>query len=380
MGHKLTKSDWVMGSTAWWQGLPGTENILKPLFLEDGSRIETAQQGLSIYGENPVKSQPLFTMPQELTYEVYAAALSDGRKAIKLLNEFRQVSGHKAICRDGDGKIHQISTETYSECQFSQLANVADFILSKGEHELETLGTCDDGGQMFITLKRNQDFAIGNDRSKVYTNLMTSHTSKIANKIAESVVRIVCANTCGFFDREESKGKLSWRHSGDMDRKIENAKAAYEYSQELRKRNFELWEKMSEISLDDIEFQAIFHDYWQNRGFSDVDSEGQELIEKVNSGLAASDADQKLARTLELRKERKHDAFKIFRSKIKEEAEKLETTENCWLAMNALNNYSDNRTESRRNRPKISKLLDAATSGHDAIASGSVQKVANLTF
>jgi len=133
---------------------------------------------------------------------------------------------------------------------------------------------------------------------------------------------------------------------------------------------------MSEISLDDTEFQAIFHDYWQNRGMADVDSDGQTLIEKVKAeGSSALATDAKLARTFELRKERKHDAFKVFRNKITEEARILETNESAWIAFQALNFFDNNRTERLTNRPKISKLLDSATDGNDAIASQSVQTV-----
>jgi len=132
-----------------------------------------------------------------------------------------------AHLRADDHTLLGLVTEGYKPFENMDLARFADALsgADKGVH-IETGGSLHNGRRIFALVKLPEVVrATAEDTLDQYVLIQNGHGGFAAFSCYPTSVRVVCANTLRWSERDVSKG-LKFRHSGDWDDKVAQARVA----------------------------------------------------------------------------------------------------------------------------------------------------------
>jgi hypothetical protein len=330
----ITETDFVVSAKSTWHSLH--VNPVEP------TNSVVAQ--LNHYGQNLAREAPVF-VGDDSTGELFAAILAANWDRVAEIARASMplfANGYKAIVRDGDRKLHQIASGSYSICQFNELAKLADTMLESGRYGLATCGTLKAGANMFISLNMGSAMIAGpDDKNQLFRNLVASHDSSNLVTLADSRIRIVCYNTYrAYLNGLESA--FSIRHCGDMGEKIQHLAEMIQKADAAGETSIEQLKRMAQIDLTGDDLTSFLSDYWQENYLESVDSATTERVQK-------------------LREDRKLKAFEAIKARIEYEALKLNTNKSVFLALQAVNNWEANKTDRLKSRSMVEKNFGDST-------------------
>ena len=114
----------------------------------------------------------------------------------------------------------------YTVMQNHEALDIVDEILQSGTASIETAGALNNGATVFICMKINKDIIVnGNDITKQYALIVTSHDGSKPVMVFFTNVRVVCANTLAAALSEIKNQQIRVRHTTNVvDRVREAAK------------------------------------------------------------------------------------------------------------------------------------------------------------
>jgi phage/plasmid-like protein (TIGR03299 family) len=215
----------------------------------------------------------------------------------------------------------------YQVCQNRELAEFADALCDSGQVRVETVGSIRGGKRVWFAC-RGADFQIGGiDTVYPYLVVSNGHDGGSSIRVTPSTTRPVCSNTLhmiiprvegGSYD----KSAISFKHTGDLKQKLNDAKMAIKHYGARLRENRELFEKLQEATITEDQAMRFFANEYAT-----------EYVAPLQDELDSTDAET--SRLARLRQQRMAKAADQFLTRYRSESQKLEMAGSKWLALNA---------------------------------------------
>lgn len=146
------------------------------------------------------------------------------------------VKGYRAHVRcDTDGMLGIVSDQ-YKPVQNMELAELLDVLAGQdAASTLESAGSFFDGRRVFGCIRLPGVIRVGADITEPYVVASTGHGGFAGTNLYPTTVRPVCANTLRASEADVGKG-VSFRHTGDMAPKMQQARVALNLAAQEMKR------------------------------------------------------------------------------------------------------------------------------------------------
>lgn len=134
---------------------------------------------------------------------------------------------HQAHVRKDNRSVLGVVGSGYQQIPNKAMAQFADALVGlQGGIELETGGSLRGGRRVFALVRLPKVIEVTQqDILKQYVLLSNSHDGSAAFQVYPTSIRVVCANTLRWSERDAGRG-IKFRHSGDIQQKIEFARQA----------------------------------------------------------------------------------------------------------------------------------------------------------
>jgi phage/plasmid-like protein (TIGR03299 family) len=179
-------------------------------FGEVRSNGKRAWHGLGIEIEEGLTAQEGFKkigLDWSTSLAPLTATLEDGSKV--------PVSGRAAHIRNDTKAVLGVVASNYPAVENMELASFADELVQEGGLTIETAGSLRDGKNVFALCKLPTPIvAAGDDVVELYTLISNGHGGTGSFAIYPTSVRVVCANTLRWSEKDAAKG-LSFIHFGN---------------------------------------------------------------------------------------------------------------------------------------------------------------------
>lgn len=199
-----------------WAGLEGFHNFSSPVTME-----ECMQQ---IGADYKVTKERLIRIPNDL----FEAIMNGDDCSSLLLSKNEIIDSHVATVNSRDNQTLGVVGRDYGIVQNSEAFRFIDF-LTHGDCAvkpvIETAGVLDGGRRVFVTAKMPSQFKIQGDSGiDDYVVFHTTHDGTSSVSVVITPIRVVCANTLAA--ALHAKNKLTFRHTKNVDLRIENEQRA----------------------------------------------------------------------------------------------------------------------------------------------------------
>jgi phage/plasmid-like protein (TIGR03299 family) len=337
MAHELNNADaarLVLRKKAAWHGLG---NVIE----DDLSAVE-AGENFGLF--DPIEGWGLAAVRASGYGDL--AALGDALEAGDLnaaLHSYRSyqskslpVNTHKAnvMVSNVDGidttELLGVVGSSYQTCQNRELAEFTDALAQTGKVVIETAGTIR-GGKKIWFLARGESFEVGGtDKMYSYVLVSNAHDGTSAIRVTPTTVRVVCSNTLHMVIPRNEEGStrvnnsaISLRHSGDLSKKLEEARHAIKHYGSVLETNKALFEKLREKQIGEKEALKFFAGEYTRFGWA------------VPTEAELNDPAKSVRKLAERRREKMDQAAEDFLKRWNEE-KATAGGESAWLAFNAL--------------------------------------------
>jgi phage/plasmid-like protein (TIGR03299 family) len=141
------------------------------------------------------------------------------------------VEGESRVIRSDSGLHLGSVSDTYSPVTHAQMGEVLEALADSDSNvKFETAGSIRDGRQVWALAYLDEPIAIAGDDSATlpFLAVLNSHDGTGAMKIVPTSVRVVCWNTyrAAEMQGEKSGQQFTFRHTGNVTERIEDAKEA----------------------------------------------------------------------------------------------------------------------------------------------------------
>lgn len=132
---------------------------------------------------------------------------------------------YRANLRVDTGEILGIVGDDYKVVQNIEAFRWLEALLG-GDLKWETAGSLNNGRRVWVLVTPGEQVEVGGDPTQLYVYCSNSHDGSQAVVAAATKVRIVCANTLGWAEREALNCPRTYRfrHTGDMQLKLDEAR------------------------------------------------------------------------------------------------------------------------------------------------------------
>lgn len=147
----------------------------------------------------------------------------------------QRIKGWNAVQRDTDGAIYGLVKDTYRLLQNEEAFDFVQAVLDESPCEGLTAGSLYGGAIGWVLVKLDADVYIHGDGSALEDYLLATwgHNGRYAFTLADTSVRVVCANTLTA-GVKGAKAKTSIRHTAGMAARIEAVRKALDIQAKYR--------------------------------------------------------------------------------------------------------------------------------------------------
>jgi phage/plasmid-like protein (TIGR03299 family) len=191
-------------------------------------------------------------------------------------DEYQEVAGHRLHVRKDTRDELGMVTANYKPMQNMELARFADAIAgADAATMLETAGTLYGNRRVFALVKLPEVVkATAEDVSEQYVLLSNGHGGCASFSIYPTSVRVVCANTLRWSERDAARG-LSFRHMGDFDSKLKAARKVLGIARKETEKFQEQVDALVRTQLDASAARAFIELCWDQAFGSPEKLEGE---------------------------------------------------------------------------------------------------------
>lgn len=175
-----------------------------------------------------------------------------------LFTQDKRVDSHVAIIREDTQEILGITTPKYKIVQNVNAFSFFDTVVGEGQAIYHSAGALGKGERIWILAKLPSNIVVGKDDTlEKYLCLTTSHDGKSSLKMYFTPIRVVCQNTLNM-SMSDSKNGISIRHSGDIKRKVDEAREILNISIDYYKQYEQIVNQFEEKPLMVSEVEKYF--------------------------------------------------------------------------------------------------------------------------
>lgn len=189
--------------------------------------------------------------------------------AIADVGVFVPIPDHKLIVRNDNQLVLGVTSDQFSAIYHAgqnraSMEQILDAFTENGA-KFETAGSCREGRQVWALLYLDEPYTVPGDDSEhlPFVALLNNHDGTGACKLTKTQVRVVCWNTFQMASAEGDRTGLqfSFRHTGDVASRIDEAKAALAGLRDESKQYVELAQEMMKLNVDDVHVKAFLSEF-----------------------------------------------------------------------------------------------------------------------
>lgn len=141
-------------------------------------------------------------------------------------NQLVPVPEHQAMIRSDSRAVLSVMSNSYQPLQNRDAFSFLDALVDHGQMTYQTAGSLKGGRRVWMLAKLPKDVAVtSEDVQRAYVLLSNSHDGSQAIRVQPTSVRVVCNNTLQLAHATGKKSALYFKHVGDLDAKVNQAKA-----------------------------------------------------------------------------------------------------------------------------------------------------------
>lgn len=171
--------------------------------------------------------------------------------------QFVELEDFKGIARSDNGLVLNVPSSEYSVITHAQMGELIEAVVDEGGDgvKFETAGSIRDGRQVWALAYLDEPVTIPGDDSATlpFFAFLNSHDGSAACKVLPTSVRVVCWNTfnAASMQGDKSGRQVVIRHSGNVEDRIEQAKAVLATAREDAAEWVALAEKLASTPIRD---------------------------------------------------------------------------------------------------------------------------------
>lgn len=199
---------------------------------------------------------------------------------------------HKQVIRSDNKRVLGSNlSSTYSlishgrQAEGASMEQIVDaFKDVDGKVKFETAGSVADGKQVWALMYLDEPFQIPGDSSETlpFIALLNRHDGSGACKLTRTSVRVVCWNTYQMASAEGDRTGLqySFRHTGDVESRIEEAKLALDGLRVETAEYREMCTELMKLNVSDAQLNVYLQEFLPNPA-----EHGEQVSERVQSNV-----------------------------------------------------------------------------------------------
>lgn len=173
-----------------------------------------------------------------------------------------QVEDFQAIARDDTHDVLAVPTTSYETISHKAMGEIIEAVLdADGNVKFETAGSVRDGRQVWALAYLDEPYEVPGDTTQVFPflALLNAHDGSAACKLTYTDVRVVCWNTwnAAASQGERSGAQFVFRHTGNVNERIEEAKTALAGLREESKGIKSMFEALAQTPVSDEQVKTF---------------------------------------------------------------------------------------------------------------------------
>lgn len=165
-----------------------------------------------------------------------------------------------ATVRDSDDSVLGVVGDRYKIVQNEECFNFLDTVVDDSEATYETAGSLNNGKIVWMMLNLGKEIKVDDDVTVPYLLMVNSHDGSTSVRGLPTPIRVVCSNTLRLALSSKAYKGFSFRHTQNVDGRIEQARTLLNLSYEYVDGFQEEMEKLLDTTVTD----DMFYDVLEN--------------------------------------------------------------------------------------------------------------------
>lgn len=173
------------------------------------------------------------------------------------LEDGTKIEGNFANVRSSDNKPLGIVGNKYKIVQNSDAFEFTDALLGEGVR-YETAGSLKDGKVIWLLAKMPETVEILGDKVEPYMVFTNTHDGSGAVRVCMTPVRVVCNNTLNIA-LNRAKRVWSARHTGSITNRLDDARETLQFAKQYMDATKETFEELHKIKIDEFTLYRVMN-------------------------------------------------------------------------------------------------------------------------
>lgn len=173
------------------------------------------------------------------------------------LEDGTKIEGNFANVRSSDNKPLGIVGNKYKIVQNSDAFEFTDALLGEGVR-YETAGSLKDGKVIWLLAKMPETVEILGDKVEPYMVFTNTHDGSGAVRVCMTPIRVVCNNTLNIA-LNRAKRVWSARHTGSITNKLDDARETLQFAKQYMDATKETFEELHKIKMDEFTLYRVMN-------------------------------------------------------------------------------------------------------------------------
>lgn len=165
-----------------------------------------------------------------------------------------------ATVRDSDDSVLGVVGDRYKVVQNKECFNFLDTVVDDSEATYETAGSLNNGKIVWMMLNLGKEIKVDEDVTVPYLLMVNSHDGSTSVRGLPTPIRVVCSNTLRLALSSNAYKGFSFRHTQNVDGRIQQARTLLNLSYEYVDGFQEEMEKLLDTTVTD----DMFYDVLEN--------------------------------------------------------------------------------------------------------------------
>ena len=144
-------------------------------------------------------------------------------KMVPVYTPDKLIEGRKAVIRETDGRVYNITKDRYLPIQNEEAFNFFDAVTGTNEAKYHTAGSIRNGAMVWMLAKLPDSIAIDGEQIDKFICLLNSHDGSSALKMFFTPIRVVCMNTLSMAE-SGAANKFYARHTTNINTRMDVAR------------------------------------------------------------------------------------------------------------------------------------------------------------
>jgi len=257
---------------------------------------------------------------------------------------------YNGIVREDTGSVLGVVSPQYQVVQNEEVFRLAEYFSDVAT--VESAGSIRDGRNCYLLLHQDSFDASANDPVDRYMAMFWGHDGKSSIVVKPTSIRVVCKNTMDMALAENTQNKLTIKHHGDVDAKMQEAKDIISQYRETGNLFRHTVESLARRTISHDALRRFFFDVYQHMNGEIPTQPTTPEEEKAHTKAVATIATW-------------DNTF---------ERESVDNPASPWLAINAVTNHIQHNQSARGRKATVASRAYSNLNGKGSVDSRKVMR------